>query len=97
MDTCKNLLIGYEKVMCYSNINIQGIWDDLLNNPDFIYDLQMISCEIDISKYINPKTSCLLKIVQKTYMKYEENKIINNLETKINSEDILNKLKNIQK
>ena len=97
MDTCKNLLIGYEKVMCYGNINIQGIWDDLLNNPDFIYDLQMISCEIDISKYINPKTSCLLKIVQKSYMKYEENKIINNLENKINSEDILNKLKNIQK
>lgn len=97
IETCKNLLVGYEKVMLYGNVNISGISDDLINDPNFMYDLQLISCEIDISKYINPKTSCLIKVIQKSYMKYEENKIINNFENKLNNDDILNKIKNIQK
>lgn len=97
LETSKNILIGYEKVMCHSGIDLNGVWDDLLNNPDFIYDLQMISCEVDISKYINPKWSAFLKVVQSSYLKYEQNKIINNLEKKLNNEDVLNKLKNISK
>jgi hypothetical protein len=95
IDTCKNLLVGYEKLMVYSGINLKGISEDLMNDPSFIYDIQILSCEVDISKYINPKTSCLFKILQSSYMKYEQNKIIENLENKINNDDVLNKLKNI--
>lgn len=97
IDTCKNLLVGYEKVMLYANVDLKGIADELINDPNFMYDLQLISCEINISNYINPKTSCLIKLIQKSYMKYEENKIINNFENKLNNDDILNKIKNIQK
>lgn len=97
IETSKNLLVGYEKVMCYSGIDIKGVWDELINNPDFIYDLQMISCEIDISRYINPKWSAFLKVLQSSYYKYEQNKIINNFNEKINNDEIIEKLKNIQK
>ncbi len=43
----------------------------------------MIWAEIDLSKYINPKTSAFIKIIQKSYTKYEENKIIKNVEKKL--------------
>lgn len=97
IDTAKNILVGYEKVLCYSGIDIKGVSEELLNNPDFIYDLQMISCEIDISRYINPKTSAFMKVVQSSYYKYEQNNIINKFNEKINNDDVLNKLKNLTK
>jgi len=97
IDTAKNILVGYEKVLCYSGIDIKGVSEELLNNPDFIYDLQMISCEIDISRYINPKTSAFMKVVQSSYYKYEQNNIINKFNEKINNDDVLNKLKILTK
>ena len=50
-------LIGFEKIACYTGYDINGLTDDLMKDPDFQYDLKMISCEIDLSKYINPKSS----------------------------------------
>jgi len=50
-----------------SGYDVSGLTDDLYSDPQFIYDLQIISCELDISKYINPKTSVLLKVVRKAY------------------------------
>jgi hypothetical protein len=42
----------------------------------------MISAEIDLSRYINPKTWAFIKVIQKWYSKYEENKILKNVEKK---------------
>lgn len=95
MDCAKNAIIGYEKVMCYSGINLEGLSEDILKNEDFIYDLKCISAEIDMSKYVNCKTSAFLKLVQNSYYTYEKNKIIKNLDEKLNNNDVLNKIKNI--
>ena len=46
-----------------------------MNDPDFIIDLQIISCEVDISKYVNPKTSAILKIIKKSNEINQQNKI----------------------
>ena len=37
-------------------IDIRGGYSELKTDPNFQLDLLMISSEIDISKYINPKT-----------------------------------------
>jgi hypothetical protein len=36
-----------------------------MNDQDFLLDLQIISCELDLSKYLNPKSSAFLKVVRK--------------------------------
>jgi hypothetical protein len=56
LSTVKNTIIGYEKVMVYSGVDINGVADELLKDENFLYDLKMISAEIDLSRYINPKT-----------------------------------------
>lgn len=56
MDCAKNALIGYEKILCYSGVDISGFSHDILQNEEFIYDLKCISAEIDMTKYINNKT-----------------------------------------
>lgn len=95
LDGCKFLLTSYENVACYSGFNIKGLSDDLMNDPDFLYDLQMISCEIDVSKYINPKTSAFFKVVHKSYEKYEINIGIDKLKKNFDI-DALNKLKSMK-
>jgi hypothetical protein len=68
-------LIGIEKVSSYCNYNIDGFSNELMNDPSFQYDLKIIQCEIDCSKYINVKSSCFLKIVKTMYQKNKENEI----------------------
>lgn len=97
MDCAKNALIGYEKVLCYSGIDINGFSDEILKNEEFIYDLKCISAEIDMTKYINNKTWAFLKVFQNSYLSYEKNKIIKNIDQKFNNDDVLNKIKNISK
>lgn len=96
LNTAKTAIIGYEKVMCYSGIDINGVSEELLKDENFLYDLKMISAEIDLSKYINPKSSAFIKLLQKSYSKYEENKIIKNVEKKLDDKNLLDKLKNIK-
>ena len=68
--------------MVYSGVDINGVADELLKDENFLYDLKMISAEIDLSRYINPKTWAFIKVIQKWYSKYEENKILKNVEKK---------------
>lgn len=95
MDTAKSLLIGYEKIACYSGFNIENISNELLADPDFVMDLQIISAEIDISKYVNAKTSVLMKVLYKSYEKFELNKNVDKLKKNFDA-DTLNKMKNIK-
>ena len=67
IDSVRSILTTGEKVVSMSGYDVSGLTDDLYSDPQFIYDLQIISCELDISKYINPKTSVLLKVVRKAY------------------------------
>lgn len=55
----------------------------------------IISAEINISDYINPKTSALIKVVKKSYEKYNENKIFSQLNNNLNDINKLEKLKSL--
>ena len=67
-----------------------------MKDPDFILDLQIISCEIDMSQYINPKTSALLKVVKKMYQKNKENEIKKQIDNVLNDQIKLDKIKNLK-
>ena len=86
---------GIETVSNYSGYDVSGLENELMNDPDFLLDLQIISCELDLSKYLNPKSSCFLKLVRKMYVlnaKNKMNKTINDINT---NKDLLNKIKDL--
>lgn len=60
--------------------DVDGAWDELSKDQEFIMDLRMIQCELDISRYISPKASLFLKIIKKYYMRYNHNKITKKLD-----------------
>ena len=92
-----NLIKGIETISNYSGYNVEGLENYLMNNEEFNIDLQIISCELDISKYINPKSSCFLKIVRAMYMMNNENKMKNQINNVINDKDKLQELINLDK
>ena len=90
------ILKGIEKIACYSGYDVENLEQELMKNPEFIYDLNILQCEIDVSKYINSKSSVFLKIVRKMYTLQQENKIKSQVNEIINNEDILEKVKNLK-
>ena len=90
-------LRGFETISTYSGYDITGITDDLLKDPDFIMDLKMISAEIDMSRYLNPKSSCFLKLVKKVYTKHQENEIKNKMNNVLNDPVKIEKILNLDK
>ena len=68
-----------------------------MNDPDFLMDLKIISCEVDVSKYINPKSSCFLKILKKVYTKHQENEIKSKINTVLNDPVKIEKILNLSK
>ena len=89
------LLKGIETVSIYSGYDVSGLEQELMTDPDFIMDLQILSCELDISKYLNPKSSCFLKIIKKAYMLNTQNKMKNSLSKINDNKDLLNKIKEL--
>ena len=75
------------------NIDIKGGYKELSKDPEFQLDLLMISSEIDISKYINPKSTVFIKLMKQYYMLYNMNKVKKQINNNIKEEDI-DKLKN---
>ena len=67
-----------------------------MNDPDFILDLQIISCELDLSKYLNPRSSAFLKVVKKMYMLNTQNKIKKSISDINENKNLINKIKDIQ-
>ena len=58
--------------MCYSDIDITSFCEDLYGDPSYdmdlyVMDLQIISCELDLLRYVNPKTSAYINIIRKIY------------------------------
>ena len=68
-----------------------------MNDPDFLYDLKIIQCETDVSKWISIKSSAFLKVLKTCYVKQNENEMKNQLNKVINNEDVINKIKNLDK
>ena len=88
-------LKGIEQVGSYSGYNMDGLTNELMNDPQFILDLQIISCEIDVSAYINPKMSALLKVVKTGYMQNKKHEIKQNVSNVINDQK-LELIKNLE-
>lgn len=61
------------------NVDIEGGYDELQRNPEFQLDLLMVASEIDISQYLDPKTSLFLLLLKEYYSRYSINKIKNKL------------------
>jgi len=53
-------------------INLDGSYAELKKEPEFQFDLLMVASEIDVSKYINPKTSLLAQLGLKYWNKFKE-------------------------
>ena len=89
-------LKGLETISNYSGYDVTGLEYELMNDPNFLLDLQIIQAEVDISKYINPKVSALLKVVKKMYQKNKENEIKKQMDNVINDKEKLEKIKNLK-
>ena len=90
-------LKSFEIISNYIGFDITGVSDDLFNDQDFLFDLRVISCEIDMSKYINPKSAAFMKVIKKVYQKHQENKIKNQINNVINDPVKLEKIINLDK
>ena len=97
MNTIETGLRGFEKVSIYSGYQIDGLTDDLLKDPDFILDLSIIQCELDVSKYVNPKASAALKVLTCAYKKNKENEIKEKINNTLNNPSKIDKIKNLNK
>jgi hypothetical protein len=82
-----NIIKGIEMVSNYSGYDVEGLEKYLMNNDDFNTDLQILSCELDISKYVNIKSSCFLKLIKGMTLINQENKIKKQLNNVINDEE----------
>ena len=75
----------YETVLVSLNVDITGFADDLRKNEDAQIALKMISCEVDLSKYIDPKKTILYYIITGSIKKFQENKNKKLIEQKVNN------------
>jgi hypothetical protein len=96
MNTVNVGLKGIETISTYSGYDITGLTEEIMKDEDFLLDLKIISCELDISKYINPKSSAFIKLVKKIYSKNQENKIKNEMNKVINNPDKIEKILNLK-
>ncbi len=79
----------------YSGYEVSDMEQELMNDPDFLFNLKVISCEIDISKYINPKSVVFMKIFKKMYQKNKEHQIKKQFDNVLNNPDKIEKIKNL--
>ena len=93
----ENGLRGLEAVSNYSGYDVDGLTNELMQDPEFRNDLNQLSCEIDLSNYISAKTCVLLKVIKTAYQKHESNKVKKQMNDVLNNNDLLNKIKNLEK
>lgn len=72
------LFNAIERICKKLNYNVDGVTDNLFNDPDFIDILEELSIEENISKYITPRRSLFFMTIKAFFTKYHENKIKNN-------------------
>ena len=65
----------------------EGIYNKLIQDDDVMYELKLISCKIDVSKYINPKMSLFFRIIKMYYTSYQMNNIKKEISNNIKKVD----------
>lgn len=79
----------------YLNYDISGLEQSLKDDKEFQLDLRIISSEVDLSRYLNPKSQLFIKLIRKCYMINQENKIKKTINSVINDQDKLDLIKNL--
>lgn len=92
-----NIIKGIETISTYSGYDVSGLEQQLLGNPEFIMDLNILSAETDVSKYLNPKSSVFLKIIRAMYQINNEHKIKKQFNDVMNDPKKLELIKNLEK
>ena len=85
-----------EQVSVFSGYDVTGMANELLQDPSFIYDINLISCECDLTAYINPKTSAIIKVFKTAYMKHKINNMNKQINKVVDNKDLLEQMKNIK-
>jgi hypothetical protein len=98
MMVSSNLIKGLEMISTnYCNYDVSGLHDTLMKDDDFIQDLNIISCECDISKYLNNKSLGFMKVVKTMMLLNKENEMKQEMNKVVNNPNILEQIKNLDK
>ena len=89
-------LKGIEKISNYVGFDLNGLTDELMQDSNFQLDLQIISCETDLTAYVNPRSSAFLKILRKAYEVNQRNEIENKIKNVINDKDKFDRINNLK-
>jgi len=73
----------------YLDVNLNGTYADLKQDPNFTLDLLMVASEINVSDYIDPKMSLFLQLFKSYYCKIAKKKLLNNKNSKKKPEEEL--------
>jgi len=100
MSSAETVLRTFESLAGIMKIDISGSSDELLRNPDFMHDLKMMACEINVSEFITPQRSVFMRGLTVYYKKYYENKLKNKIDDKLKtmptpSKELLDKANNL--
>ena len=90
-------LKGIETISTYCNFNVKGLTEELMNDPQFQLDLKIISCETDLTKYINPRSSAFLKVVKTMYQINSKNELEDKIKNVINDPNKFERINNLDK
>jgi len=99
LSSVESVLRTIENVASIMKIDITGSANELLQNEDFMHDLKMASCEINISEYITPQRSLFMRGLTVYYKNYYSNKLKNKINDIKVSDDIqskFNKMNNVE-
>ena len=90
-------LKGIEKISNYVGFDLNGLTDELMQDSNFQLDLQIISCETDLTKYINPRSSAFLKVVKTMYQINSKNELEDKIKNVINDPNKFERINNLDK
>lgn len=81
----------------YCNYDVSGLHDTLMQDPEFQIDLNIISCEMDISKYFNNKSLCFMKLAKTMMILNKENDMKKGLNNIVNDKEKLQRILELEK
>ena len=93
-----NGLRGIEFIGKKTGFDLDNITNELMNDEDFKLTLKMVACELDITKYMNPRRAALMFLVKKIYEKHFLNKLKNDTTNNMfkNNEKNIDELKKLE-
>ena len=95
-DGIKTTLTYLEKLLSVIKIDVEGCADDLFNDSDFTFYLNMVCCETNL--HFNAPQILMFKFIKNYYFTYYKNKNISETKSKLNkpaNENIIEKYKDL--